>query len=143
MCIRDRYTAIDFSNNKNDYFNLFPSAILSQTIKGKTTLKLAYNRRVQRPSLSYLNPFRNEANQFSVFQGNPSLDPELSDNFEFGYSTYIKGTILNASVFYRNTQNIIERINKNDTFSRILTTYENVGKTQSYGFNLFLSLIHI
>ncbi len=135
--VRAEYTAIDFTNNKNDYFNVFPSAILSQTIKGKTTLKLAYNRRVQRPSLSYLNPFRNEANQFSVFQGNPSLNPELSDNFEFGYSTYIKGTILNASVFYRNTQNIIERINKNDTFGRILTTYENVGKTQSYGFNLF------
>ena len=135
--VRAEYTAIDFSNNKNDYFNLFPSAILSQTIKGKTTLKLAYNRRVQRPSLSFLNPFRNEANQFSVFQGNPSLNPELSDNFEFGYSTYIKGSIINASIFYRNTQNIIERINKNDTFGRILTTYENVGKTQSYGFNLF------
>ena len=137
--LRGEYTAINFSNNRNDYFNLFPSGILSQTINGKTTIKLAYNRRVQRPSLSYLNPFRNEANQFSVFQGNPDLNPELSDNIEFGYSTFIKGTVINASVFYRNTQNIIERINKNDTFGRILTTFENVGKTESYGLNVFAS----
>ncbi|TCC86638.1 TonB-dependent receptor [Pedobacter frigiditerrae] len=137
--VRGEYTAINFSNSKNDYFNVFPSAILSQTINGKTTLKLAYNRRVQRPSLAYLNPFRNEANQFSVFQGNPGLKPELSDNMEFGYSTYIKGSIINASLFYRNTKNIIETVNKNDVSGKILSTFENVGTTQSFGFNLFAS----
>lgn len=135
--LRGEYTAINFSNSKNDYLNLFPNVILSQTIKGKTTLKLAYNRRVQRPSLAFLNPFRNEANQFSVLQGNPNLAPELSDNLEFGYSTFIKGSIINASVFYRNTKNIIESINLNDASGKILTTYDNVGTTQSYGVNLF------
>ncbi|MFI5452136.1 TonB-dependent receptor domain-containing protein [Pedobacter sp. UC225_61] len=138
--LRAEYTAINFSNNKNDYFNLFPSAILSQTIKGKTTLKLAYNRRMQRPSLAYLNPFLNKSNISFDFQGNPDLAPELSDNMEFGYSTYIKGSIINASIFYRNTKNIIEAINKNDPSSgKILSTFENVGTTQSFGFNLFTS----
>ncbi|TKC07944.1 TonB-dependent receptor [Pedobacter polaris] len=138
--VRAEYTAINFSNSKNDYFNLFPSAILSQTINGKTTLKLAYNRRVQRPSLAYLNPFLNKSNISFDFQGNPDLAPELSDNMEFGYSTYIKGSIINASVFYRSTKNIIEAINKNDLSSgKILSTFENVGTTQSYGFNLFTS----
>ncbi|MBB2143892.1 TonB-dependent receptor [Pedobacter sp. LMG 31464] len=138
--VRAEYTAINFSNNKNDYFNLFPSGILSQTINGKTTLKLAYNRRVQRPSLAYLNPFRNEANQFSVFQGNPNLKPELSDNLEFGYSTYIKGSIINASIFYRNTKNAIEPFNSPDQIpGTTLSTFINAGTTQSYGFNLFTS----
>jgi outer membrane receptor protein involved in Fe transport len=136
--IRAEYTDINSTVGKNDYFNLFPSAILSQTIKGKTTLKLAYNRRVQRPSLAYLNPFLNASNLSFDFQGNPDLAPELSDNLEFGYSTYIKGSIINASIFYRNTQNIIEALNKN-VGGRILSTYENVGTTQSFGFNLFTS----
>lgn len=137
--VRAEYTAIDFSTSKNDYFNLFPSAILSQAISPATTLKLSYNRRVQRPSLSYLNPFRNEANQFSVFQGNPDLDPELSDNLELGYSTFIKGSIINASVFYRRTYNVIENANLIDpvTGTKVLTTFINVGTSESYGFNVF------
>lgn len=141
--VRGEYTQIDFlgadnSHNKNDYFNLFPSAILSQNL-GKGTVKLSYNRRVQRPSLAYINPFRNEANQFSVFQGNPNLNPELSDNFELGYNTFIKGSIINASVFYRRTQNIIENANQVDDLdpAKIKTTFANVGVSESYGFNVF------
>jgi len=137
--VRGEYTAIDFSSTKNDYFNLFPSAIISQTIKGKTTLKLSYNRRMQRPSLSYLNPFLNKSNQFSLFQGNPDLRPELSDNLEFGYSTFIKGSIINASVFYRNTQDIIENVNIPMADGVNLTTFKNVGTTKSYGVNVFAS----
>ena len=73
-------------------------------------------------------------------RGNPNLNPELSNNLEFGYSTFIKGSIINATIFYRNTQNIIESINKNDVSGKkILSTFENVGNTQSFGFNLFAS----
>ncbi len=141
--VRAEYTDINVNNGSynKDYLNLFPSAIISQTIKGKTTLKLSYNRRVQRPSLAFLNPFRNEANQFSVFQGNPILNPELSDNLEFGYSTFVKGSIINASVFYRHTNGIIENYNDVDKLnpSKVLTTFENVGNVESFGVNVFAS----
>lgn len=147
--VRAEYTEIGFTDAngvpvKNDYFNLFPSAVISQTIKGTTTIKLAYNKRVQRPSLAYLNPFFNETNPYSVMQGNPDLNPELSHNLELGYSTFIKGSIINASLFYRNTKNVIENINKeyispSTGVEGILTTYTNVGTTQSYGANLFAS----
>jgi outer membrane receptor protein involved in Fe transport len=147
--VRAEYTEIGFTDAngvpvKNDYFNVFPSAILSKTIKGMTTIKLAYNKRVQRPSLAYLNPFFNETNPYSVMQGNPDLNPELSHNLELGYSTFIKGSIINASLFYRRTQNIIENINKEYVspttgVEGILSTYTNVGTTQSFGANLFAS----
>jgi len=138
--LRAEYTGIEINNGfKNDYFNVFPSVIISQTLKGSTTLKVSYNRRVQRPSLSYLNPFRNESNQFSVFQGNPLLNPELSDNYEIGYSTFIKGSILNASIFYRRTGSVIENANQVDAVDpkKVLTTFINVGTSESYGFNVF------
>lgn len=141
--VRAEYTDININNNgyNKNYFNLFPSAIISQTLKGMTTVKLSYNRRVQRPTLAHLNPFRNESNQFSVFQGNPVLNPELSDNLELGYSTFIKGSIINASVFYRRTANVIERTNLVDAVDskKVLTTYTNVGTSESYGFNVFAS----
>ena len=146
--VRGEYTEISFVDvngnlNKNDYFNLFPNAILSQAINPTSTLKLAYNKRVQRPSLAYLNPFLNRTNPYSLMQGNPDLNPELSHNVELGYSTFIKGSMINASLFYRNTRNVIESINQkyteNGSTGKILTTYANVGTTQSFGANLFAS----
>lgn len=145
--LRSEYTSINFNTakagiQKNDYFNLFPSAIISQTLKGNATLKLSYNRRVQRPSLAYLNPFRNESDQFNIRQGEPTLSPELSDNFELGYSTFIKGSVINASVFYRRTGGVIESSIiplKENGFEKTLSTYINVGVAQTYGANVFAS----
>ncbi len=139
--LRTEYTAIEYNDVngnpiKDDYLNLFPNAVLSQTINGMTTIKLAYNKRIQRPSLAYLNPFNNESNPVNTFEGNPSLDPELSHNVELGYSTFIKGSMINASLFYRNTRNVIENIVR--AASGITsTTFTNVGNTSSFGANLF------
>ncbi len=143
--LRAEYTKIDglagnSLNFDNDYFNLFTSMVVSQTLKGMTTVKLSYNRRVQRPSLFYLNPFRNESDVFNPMQGNPKLAPELTDNIELGYSTFIKGSVINASVFYRSTQDVIESAIQpiiEGGVSKNLTTYINVGTSQSYGFNIF------
>lgn len=143
--LRAEYTKIDglagnSLNFDNDYFNLFPSLVISQTLKAMTTVKVSYNRRVQRPSLFYLNPFRNESDVFNPMQGNPKLAPELTDNIELGYSTFIKGSVINASIFYRSTQDVIESAIQpiiEDGVGKNLTTYINVGTSQSYGFNIF------
>ncbi|KQC02740.1 outer membrane beta-barrel family protein [Pedobacter sp. Hv1] len=143
--VRGEYTKIDFNTKTsgtetNDYLNLFPSVIVAQTLKGSSMLKLSYNRRVQRPSQIHLNPFRNEADQFNIMQGNPQLNPELSDNLELAYSTYIKGSIINASIFYRRTNGIIENsispIVENGV-NKTLTSYINVGSLKTFGFNIF------
>ncbi|MEJ5964266.1 TonB-dependent receptor domain-containing protein [Pedobacter immunditicola] len=139
--LRAEYTKIagqagSVLNFDNDYFNLFPSAIISQTLKGNSTLKLSYNRRMSRPSLYYLNPFLNQNDPENQTQGNPGLSPELSDNMELGYSTYIKGSVINASVFYRNTSDVIENV---FTPAQKLTSYFNVGTRKSYGASAFAS----
>ncbi|MCX2573033.1 TonB-dependent receptor domain-containing protein [Pedobacter sandarakinus] len=143
--VRAEYTAISFNTStsgleKNDYFNLFPSVILSQTLKKGATLKFSYNRRVQRPSENFLNPFRNESDQFNILQGNPQLAPELSNNLELGYSTFIKGSVINASVFYRSTTGIIESsispLRENGV-NKVLSSYINVGTSTTYGLNIF------
>ncbi|RZK68931.1 MAG: TonB-dependent receptor, partial [Pedobacter sp.] len=93
-------------------------------------------------SLFYLNPFRNESDRYNVMFGNPELDPELTDNLELGYSTFIKGSVINASVFYRNTSDVIEsaissQVINGETINE--TTYRNIGSNRSYGFNIFAS----
>ncbi|RNL54275.1 outer membrane beta-barrel family protein [Pedobacter jejuensis] len=143
--IRAEYTKIDFNTQtsgleKNDYFNLFPSLVISQTLKKGGTVKFSYNRRVQRPSENFLNPFRNESDQFNIMQGNPQLSPELSQNLEFGYNTYIKGSIINASIFYRTTGGVIESSISplvENGVTKVLSSYINVGRSETYGLNLF------
>ena len=119
------------------YGVLVPSINLSQKLKNGNTLKLAYNRRIQRPSIQFLNPNRQASNPLSPSQGNPELNPEYTNNYELGYSTFIKGTTLNFSTFVRNTRGSIQSIREVISGDTILTTYANIGKEDAYGLSVF------
>jgi outer membrane receptor protein involved in Fe transport len=124
-----------------DYANLVPSVNVSKTLKGGTTLKAAYNRRIQRPGLQQLNPNPNYANPQMVMVGNPTLSPELTDNVEFSYSSTIKKTYINAAVFGRLTNNAITQIRiPSDTLTGgIITTFQNIGVQRTAGANIFFN----
>ncbi|HEV7380042.1 MAG TPA: outer membrane beta-barrel family protein, partial [Dyadobacter sp.] len=125
-----------------NYGNLVPSINVSKALSGSTTLKAAYNRRIQRPGIQQLNPNVNLANPQNISTGNPALSPELTDNFEVGLSTNIKKTYLNVSAFARQTNNSITQVRMAvDTLAgAIVTTFENIGKQRAYGMNVFANV---
>jgi outer membrane receptor protein involved in Fe transport len=125
-----------------NYGNLVPSINVSKSLSSSTTIKAGYNRRIQRPGIQQLNPNVNLANPQNISVGNPSLSPELTDNFEVGLSTNIKKTYINASVFGRQTNNSITQVRMAvDTLAgAIVTTYENIGKQKAYGMNVFANV---
>lgn len=123
----------------NDYDNWLPSITLSQKIGKMNTLKFSYNRRIQRPSLRFINPFRDISNNRDIRQGNPDLEPELNDQYEVSYNVFIKGVLVNLSTYYRRTTGIIESILLVDDAGVATTTYQNVGENNSFGTNLFTS----
>ncbi|GAB3964852.1 outer membrane beta-barrel family protein [Spirosoma terrae] len=131
-----------------NYSNLVPSINISKALKGGKTVKLAYNRRLQRPGIQFLNPNVNTSNPTNITQGNPLLAPELTDNFELSSSAYVKSVYLNFSLFARQTNNSITSVRDTVTNSLgqvnnpaltqvIRTTYQNIGKESSYGANVF------
>jgi outer membrane receptor protein involved in Fe transport len=142
---RYEYTTINarFKEGSQDkipsYGVLVPSINISRRLK-KGTAKLAYNRRIQRPSIQFLNPNIQAANPLSITVGNPNLEPEYTNNFELGYSTFFKATSLNFSSFVRNTNNAIQSVRDVQNGNVIRTTYQNIGRENAYGFSLFANV---
>ena len=147
---RYEYTTIDATQTKEgilsgigipSYGVLVPSINISKSLKGGTTLKIAYNRRIQRPSLQFLNPNTNASNPTNVTQGNPFLNPEFTNNYELTVNTFFKNTFLTTALFMRNTTGSIQSVRNATTNAEgkpiILTTYENIGNENAYGMNLF------
>ncbi|QMW05203.1 TonB-dependent receptor domain-containing protein [Spirosoma foliorum] len=145
--LRYEHTFIDASTEEKgtlgigNYGVLVPSVNASKTFKG-TTVKLGYNRRIQRPGLQQLNPNFNTANPQNITIGNPTLRPELTNNFEVGLSKTIKKTFINATFFGRVTNNAITQVRQpSDTLAgAIVTTYQNIGRQYAYGTNTFANV---
>ncbi|WP_373523312.1 TonB-dependent receptor domain-containing protein [Aquiflexum sp.] len=142
--MRYEYTNIsaDFRNSELEAdipsFGLWvPSVNLSRKLAKGNMIKAAYNRRVQRPSLNFLNPNINAANPQQISQGNPLLDPELTDNYEMSYSTFFKGSSLNFTSYFRNTSGSIQPVRTVLEDDIIFTTFENIGQEKAYGFSIF------
>lgn len=127
------------------YGVLVPSINVSRKLKNGNMIKASYNRRIQRPSIQFLNPNIQAPNPLNATIGNPNLNPEYTNNYEVGYSTFIKGTSLNLSAFGRNTNNAIQSVrtlvdNVAHDPDTILTNYENIGREDAYGLNLFINV---
>ncbi|MBD1395540.1 TonB-dependent receptor [Pontibacter sp. JH31] len=122
----------------DDYDNLIPSVALSYTLKQKHTFKANFTQRIQRPSLFYLNPFRQEQTSNTVIQGSPNLEPELTDLYEAGYSTFFKTTSLSANLYMRQTDNAIETVVDVDKATNTTTlSFRNIAQNKTYGISLF------
>jgi iron complex outermembrane receptor protein len=140
---RYEYTSIDARQgevgnlNLPAYGNLVPSINLSQTFGKGQTIKLGYNRRLQRPGIQFLNPNVNAANPQNITVGNPNLKPELTDQLELGTSFFKNSLYVNVSTFARFTNSSIESIRTTSDEGVITTTYGNIGNKKNYGVNLY------
>lgn len=129
----------EFSTDVPSYGVIVPSFNASRKLKNGNTVKIAYNRRIQRPSIRFLNPNVQANNPLNITIGDPALDPEYTNNYEMSYSTSIKGTSLNFSGFFRNSTGAIQSVReiKGDT---IVTRFQNIGQEDAYGLSLFANV---
>ncbi len=124
---------------ENEYGNLLPSFIVSRKLPRFQQLRLAYTRRIQRPSLFYINPFSNNTDQRVVQVGNPYLSPEVTDQLELSLHTRLKGVMLNLAAYYKQTHDVIESFLEVTPEGISVTTYRNIGQNRSVGANVFAS----
>ena len=137
------YTKTEDDIQIPSYGVLVPSVNISRRMKNNNTVKASYNRRIQRPSIRYLNPNIQRQNNLDVTVGNPELSPEYTNNFELSYSTLLKGVVMNISAFARFTNDGIQSVRVPDVIegiSVLKTTYQNIGKDNAYGTSIFLNV---
>lgn len=114
----------------------FPSVYLSQKMAKDQELQLNYSRRVNRPNFFQLIPYRDYSDPQNQREGNPNLKPEYTNSLEFSYAKIWGANNFLASLYYRNTQNLISTISEPIGQDTLLSRYVNANKNASYGAEL-------
>ena len=123
-----------------DRFDYFPSGHLSVNLENDQQLMASFSRRIERPRSWWLEPFVTVVDAFNVRQGNPNLKPEYVNSFELNYRKGFGRNFFSAELYYRITNNKVERIR--DVFSEniMITFPENVGRDYFFGTELSLNI---
>jgi hypothetical protein len=122
-----------------NYVSFFPSAGLTYQLdqqKGNS-LALNYGRRINRPDYNVLNPFRIQVSQLSFELGNPTLNPEIVDNLELGYTLAYR---YNFKLAYSKTSDQITRLigpDPNDPRAGFIS-WDNLAEKTVVSFNAAL-----
>lgn len=127
------------TNFTNRLLNIVPYVTLSYMPKVGRTIKLSYTQRLSRPGIWYLNPYVNNIDSMNISQGNPLLKSEISHSFELGYTYFTPKFNFSLTSSASFVNNSIERISTVQTNGGTISTYENIGKNQRYGMNLYIT----
>ena len=89
------------------YDGLFPTAYLMYKPTENHSLSINVGRRIERPYMGQLNPFRTIYSPYSFAEGNPKLKPSYSYNYELEYA--YKDLAI-TTLYYRNSTDEINQI---------------------------------
>lgn len=124
---------------KKNYFDLFPSASVTQKLGITEELSTSYSRRIYRPGLWDLNPFVNATDPLNYYSGNPEVKPEYTNSYELSFIKYFSQTTVTPTLFYRDTYDKITRTRTLIDSNRTLTTMANLERSKSYGAELVMN----
>lgn len=121
-----------------DYSALFPTFYATYKIDslGKKILGFSYGRRIDRPNYQDMNPFTYPLDRFTLYAGNPFLQPTYSHNFELSY-TSASGLMLTGYYSFSNDV-ISETIEQEDGI--FYSRPGNIGKSTTYGISMNFGL---
>lgn len=119
---------------KRNYLDLFPSVFINHTITPNHEIGISYSRRIDRPDYQSLNPFLFFSDLYTYNQGNPFLNPQYTNAFEFSYG-YKK--ILNATLGYSRTRDVITTTLLTDSVKKtLLIKDQNMANEKTVNLNV-------
>jgi outer membrane receptor protein involved in Fe transport len=123
-----------------NYTNLFPSASVGWRFSDDHNITLSYSRRIDRPSFWMLNSTISYSSPYSVWQGNPELEPSFTNNFELGYNATTGKQSLGMNTSYSHTNNTFQSISHTDSDQVTYTSIQNSGSKDNAGVFIYSNL---
>jgi len=132
------------SSDPHNYISLLPYVNGFYKINDDNSLKLAYSRRVIRPTTDQLNPMVSSLDSQIIVRGNMNLKPAYRDNFQFTYNwklTIKKMTFnLSPQIFYEYKTGLIQSILSQNSVTKLFeSTPTNISNGYEYGSALSLN----
>ena len=118
---------------RRSYFQVYPTAFLSYAFPNNHELQANYTRRINRPRGRQINAFRDMSDSTNISFGNPNLDPEISSAVELNYLKTWDNHAISAGLYYRFSDNEMERVRYLGEDNVMYTTFENVARRQRAG----------
>ncbi|WP_455673429.1 TonB-dependent receptor domain-containing protein [Phocaeicola sp.] len=132
------YKYLPERNFDSNFDDLVPSASLTYQLAPTKTIRANYNMRISRPSIWYLNPFRNTSNPTNISYGNPDLESEKSHSLGMTFSSFSQKFNVNLTMNYSFVNNGIERYSfMKDGVQE--NTYGNIGHTNRTRLSLWMN----
>jgi hypothetical protein len=114
---------------KRNYWQFFPSAFITYKINAQQQLNASFSRRISRPGYSTLNSAITYVDPYTATQGNPYLQPSISQSYVFNY-TYKSFQVLSLSyLVVHDAVNTV--VTQNDQTKESIAHYQNLGKTKT------------
>jgi outer membrane receptor protein involved in Fe transport len=133
------FTSTSYTDFEYKNLEYVPTANVAYQVNEKNSLRISYNKRIQRPGIWHLNPYVFNADPKNIFFGNPNLDPERFHNFELNYNLNSKIGNINLTFYNSFSNNAIDRVVKlEDGISK--STFDNISKIRTWGTSSFISL---
>jgi len=108
---------------KYNFTGFTPQAQFGYKFKAQTGISFSYRGNTVQPSLSQLQPLRNNNDPLSIYIGNPNLKVGFNHNLNFSFNDYkvLKGRYIFGSFFISLRENAIANYSTVDSFGK--TTY--------------------
>lgn len=143
--LRAEYTHREITLNKNNKnfsinrWDYFPTVHISKQLTTQHQLMASYSRRIYRPRERDLDPNPSWRDQYTYRVGNPDLQPEYTDSYEFGYEFSFGRSFISLESYYKSTKNIINRVQSLQDDGRLLFTSANMNKDKAMGVELVVN----
>jgi iron complex outermembrane recepter protein len=128
---------INDSSFDRNYTNLFPNIGVGFDASKKHQFNFSYSRRIDRPDYDDLNPFVFFLDSLTYGQGNPYLQPQITNKFE---GSYTFNRFLTTTLNYEETDDVITQLLKQDTEKKVTyQTRDNVNKMKQIALTVMVN----